>query len=232
MRTRLFVATALAVALAAGTTWADDKNTKDAEVEKALSKIAQLGPHVEVTNKDAKGRITSCVVVGQSRISTVLGKAKGLETARQRARNACSVEFLRWLKEKPVVLHGQRDETITLLEGSEDNSKDDALKESGKAVEKSSTKFASISAGLVRGLQVLHVEVSDKDKTYTLVMGWSAENAKATERIENGDKEPKDGESNKPDESSTTSKEVKKVLDKKIESKKVTSDDARKFLPK
>lgn len=220
MRTCLLLATAILLATAACPVWADD--TKNADVEKAFSKIAQLGPGVHAIKKDAKGRITSCVVVGQSRISTVLGKAKGLETARQRARNACSSEFLRWLKEKAVVIQGQNDETITLMEGNEDNSKDDALKESGKAVEKTSTRFLSISQGLVRGLQVLHFYVSDKDKSYTLVMGWSADNARATENIENGDRK------SKPDESSKA--KAKKPLDKKIEDKKATSDDAKKFL--
>ena len=118
-------------------------------------------------------------------------------------------------------------ETILFMEGSEENDKA-ALKESGKAVEKNSKKFESISAGQVRGLQVLHFEVSEKDKTYTLVMGWSAENAKAIENLEtggDGKEKPKVGDPKKPDE------DKKPPIDKKIEDKKATSDDAKKFLP-
>src|SRR5262249_61095182 len=77
---------------------ADDK--ADDEVSKAFSKIAALGPGVHAIKRDAKGRITSCVVVGQSRISTVLGKAKGLEVARTRARVDASAQFSRGLKGK------------------------------------------------------------------------------------------------------------------------------------
>jgi hypothetical protein len=227
MRSCLFVAVVSLLPMTARSAWAGD--TKDADVEKAFSKIAQLGPGVHAIKKDAKGRITSCVVVGQSRISTALGKAKALETARQRARNGCAGEFIRWLKEKATVVQSQNDETITLLEGSEESGKEDALKESGKAVEKTSTTFRSISNGLVRGLQVLHFDVSDKDKTYTLVMGWSADNAKATQDVTSGDKKPSEGETKKAEGSGKAS--AKKPIDKKIEDKKVTSEDAKKFLP-
>ena len=61
MKTRLFVATAIAVVIAAGAVFADDKDKKDAEVEKALSKIAQLGPGVHAIKKDdqAASRLAS-----------------------------------------------------------------------------------------------------------------------------------------------------------------------------
>lgn len=215
----------IAMLIATGTAWAEDK--KDTEVEKALSKIAQLGPGVHAIKKDAKGRITSCVIVGQARISTVLGKAKGLEIARERADLAASGQFIKWLKEKVSVHTKTEDETILFLEGSEENDKE-ALKESGKAVEKTSKKMESISEGFVRGLQILHVEINDKDKTYTLVKGWSAESAKAIEKIEKGGDskvKPKEGDLKKPEEAK------KPPIDKKVEDKKVTSDDAKKFLP-
>lgn len=165
-------------------------------------------------------------MVGQSRISTVLGKTKGLETARERARITASGEFIRWLKEKVSVHVKTEDETILFLEGSEDNDKD-ALHESGKAVEKTSKKMESIAEGLVRGLQILHVEVSDKDRTYTIVMGWDANTAKATQGV----KTINDSGSEPPGSGSSTTDKPKKTIDKKIEDKKVTSPDAKKFLP-
>jgi hypothetical protein len=76
---------------------------------------------------------------------------------------------------------------------------------------------------MVRGLQVLHLEVSDKDKTYTLLLGWSAENARAAENVDKGEGD-KGGGSKKQGNS-------KKAKDKNIDDKKATSDDARRFLP-
>lgn len=196
---------ALACAAAVG---ADDKAKKDDEVAKAMSKIAQLGPGVHAIKKDDKGRIQSCIIVGTARISTVLGAAKGLETAREKARLAASAEFVKWLKEKVSVHSKSEEETILFLEGSEGNDKE-TMKESGKAIEKTSKKMESISEGLTRGMQVLHFETSDKDKTYILVLGWDAKTSEAT----------KDAGKDKK-------------VDKKIDDKKVTSPDAEKFLPK
>lgn len=199
-------------------TQAEDK--ADDEVAKAMSKIAQLGPGVHAIKKDNKGRITSCVVVGQSRISTVLGKAKGLETARDRAKLDASGQFVKWLNEKVSIYQKSEDESILFIEGSEDNDKE-ALKESGKAVEKTTKKIESLSQGLIRGFQVLHVEVSDKDKSYTIVLGWDAKTARAVQGVK---------EANGP--GSKTGGDPKQFLpDKKIEDKKVTSPDAKKFLP-
>jgi len=82
----------------------------------------------------------------------------------------------------------------------------------------------SIAEGLVRGLQVLHVEVSDKDKTYTLVLGWDAKTAAATNGVE------KTNETGKPDDAKSDGG-AKTPGDKKIEDKKATSDDAKSFLP-
>jgi hypothetical protein len=216
MRVFLFAVAAFAALSFTGGVRAEDKKDDD-EVGKALSKIVQLGPGVHAIKKDDKGRIISCIMVGQSRISTVLGATKGLETARERARLAASGEFVKWLKEK-VSIHVKTDDQTTLfLEGAEGNDKD-ALKESGKAVESTSKTMDSITEGLVRGLQVLHVEVSDKDKTYSILLGWDAKTAAATNGVE------KINETGKPAGGA-------KKPDKKIDDKNATSDNAKNFLP-
>jgi hypothetical protein len=197
---------ALAVAAGAATGRAD--SNKDGEVARAMSKIAQLGPGVYAVKKDDQGRIKTCVVVGEARISTVLGKAQGLETARTRARLAAAAEFRKWLNEKGTVYEKCEAETITLIEGTAGGDKD-VLKKSGKAVEKTTTRYETVAEGLVKGLQVLHVEVSGDDKTYTVVLGWDAETAKAAGTV--------DGDG-------------KKAGDRKLDSKSATSDDARKFI--
>ena len=82
-------------------------------------------------------------------------------------------------------------------------------------MEKTGKKFESVAQGLIRGLQVLHFETNSKDDLYTLVVGWSAEDAKGTERLE---KNPKDSGAAQP-------------KGKKVDDRKVTSKDAKKFLP-
>lgn len=242
MRFCLGLTTALMMSAMAGFLAADDtdnpKKDDDDPVAKAMSQIAQLGPGVHKIKTDNKGRIKSCIIVGQSRISTVLGKAKGLETARQRAQLAAKAEFVKWLKERVSVHEKTEDEQILFLEGQEGNDSD-ALKESGKAVEKTTKKMESISESLVRGIELLHSEVSDKDKTYTLVYGWDAKTAEATKKARKDlNEESKDGTTKK--ESGTDASQGKagerkgtegiKALDKKIEDKKATSKDAKKFI--
>jgi hypothetical protein len=195
---------------------ADDN--KDDEVAKAMSKIAKLGPGVHAVRKDDRGRIKTCVLVGQARISTALGKAKGLETARTRARLAAAAEFRKWLKEKVTVYEKSESETITLIEGAEGGDKE-VLKESGKAVEKTTTRYETVAAGLVKGLQVLHVEVSGDDKLYTVVLGWDAATAKAIGKA--------DGDGKKENRKAGG---AKKSGDKELDSKSVTSNDAMRFI--
>ncbi len=192
------------------------------ETAQAFKKIAELGPGVHAIQTDKRGTITSFVVVGQSRVSTTLGKAKGMEVARERARTAVSGEFVKWLKEKVSVRQRSETETVMMIEGS-----DEALKESGKSVEKDSKVIDSFSDGIVRGLQVLHLDVSDKDKTYTLVMGWDAKTSKATKKV--GDDLKDDA---KPDGEKGTKGDGTSKAREKIDDKTVTSDDAKKFLPK
>ena len=218
-----------------------EKPTKndDDEVAKAMSKIAEAGPGVYKIKTDDKGRIKSCIVVGQSRISTVLGKAKGIETARQRAQLDAKAEFVKWLKEKVNVRQKTDDETIILLEGNEGKGGDE-LKESGKAVEKTSKKMESIAEGLVRGMEVLHTEVIAKDQTYTIVYGWDAKAAEATKKARSSlNDESKDGSKPKTEgvgkdgdgeKTTGSTSDDKKTPDKKLDDKKSTSSSAKKFL--
>ncbi len=107
MKQPALYAAVLAIVVCSVTGWTDGATKdKDAKVKKALSKIAQLGPGVHAIKKDGKGRITSCIVVGQSRISTVLGKAKGLQNARMKARLDASAQGERIPASKNSLLVG------------------------------------------------------------------------------------------------------------------------------
>ena len=193
------------------------------DAEKALKNIVSIGPGVHEIQKDGKGRIVSCVIVGQARISEVLGASKGIQTARQKADLAASAEFVKWLNEKVQVIQSSEEETIILLEGTA-NGKTDNLTESGKAVEKNSVKMQSVSEGLVKGLQIIYSEVDSENKTYSVAKGWSLKNSNAVaavkDKIDNpGKVKP---EKNKPKESG----------DKGIKSKSAVSEDAGQFLKK
>lgn len=197
-------------------------------IEEQMAKVVDLGPGVHMIQKDKKGRIVSCLVVGQARISTALGKAKGMEVARDKANLACSAEFVKWLKEEVSVYQSSDEETVTLLEG-EETGEGDTLKESGKAVEKSSKKMESLSKGLVRGLQVIHKDVDGDGKNYTIVKGWKADNAEGVKRV------AADMASDEPSEKGAKKESTGKKsgkLDKDIESGSATSDEASGFFPK
>ena len=169
--------------LSGASVWARDKKegaeSKTGSVEEQMDNLVKLGPGVHNIKKDGKGRVQSLVVVGQSRISTVLGAAKGKELARKRAEQSAKAAFVKWLGEAVVVCENAENETTLFLQGEESNDKD-ALSEAGKAVEKSSDTYKSVAAGLVRGLLNCSTPTSNaEDKEYTVVYGWSLANAKS-----------------------------------------------------
>lgn len=198
-----------------------------------VERVAKLGPGVHRIKKDSRGRISSCVVVGQARISTALGASKGVQVARDKANLAASAEFVRWLKESVRVHQKSDDELILFTEGSEaDGAAAAALTESGKAVEKSSTQMESVAEGLVRGLQLLHADVSKDDKQYTVVKGWKADTAEATRSVGADLKrdEPKGSKrGGAKNGAAAEQRESKRTGDREIKDKEATSDDVKDF---
>jgi len=202
--------------------------------EGAMAKFVKLGPGVHAIKKDKKGRIVSCVVVGQARISTVLGKTKGTEMARDKANLAASAEFIKFLKQKVTAYESADEENVILMEGTEGTDAD-AVKESGKAVERQSKKMESLAEGMVRGLQLLHKDVDGDGKTYTVVKGWKADTADGVKKIAadmNSD-EPASTEKVKSSKKDSAKKEGEgkaAIPDKQIKSESATSDDAKDFV--
>lgn len=212
--TRLLCLSALLVTLFSSTAWTDEDSNK-------YAKYAELGPGVHGVKTDNKGVITSCVVVGQSRISTVLGKSKGLELARQKARLDASGQFAKWLDEKISIHEKDSGETVLFLEGSEGNDKD-ALSESGKSVEKTSKTIESIAQTQIRGMQVKYTDQNGDDKNFTIVLSWDAKTAKGTRGVRAANEDAPINKSDKNKEGN-----AKKIIDdKKIGNKKVLSPDA------
>ena len=211
----------------------EESPPKKPSVEEVMSKYVKLGPGVHAIKKDKKGRIVSCVVVGQARISTVLGKAKGIEMARDKANLAASAEFVKWIKENVTAYQSADEENVTLLEGTE-GTDDDAHKESGKAVERSSKKMDSLAKGLVRGLQILHKDIDGNGKTYTIVKGWKADTMEAVKKVASdleGDEPASKGEPKSSDSEKGHGSGKSRNSSKDIKSDKATSDDAKDFVP-
>ena len=230
MKKILFVpATVLALCFAfhAAIASADEKKEgaqpKAVSVEEQMDNLVKQGPGIHNIKKDDKGRVKSLIVVGQSRISTVLGATKGKEVSRKRAEQSAKAAFVKWLGEAVVVCENSENETTMFIQGEESKDKD-ALSEAGKAVEKNSDTYKSVAAGLVRGLQLLHSNLNAEDKEYTVVYGWSRDNAKSA----------KDTATHDPgvDEKRPTSNSgEKKAADpKKLRSQKSTSPEAEEFL--
>ena len=207
----------------------DDEGGND--VAKEFKRIATLGPGVHEVQKDKKGQITSCIIVGQARISTALGKAKGIELARDKANLDCSAQFVKWLKEEVSVYQSNEDESIILMEGSEEK-ENDSLKESAKSVEKSSKKMESVAKGAVRGLQMLHKETDGNGKTYTVVKGFKASNLDALKKLSEDLKSDEPSSKKNGGSESGSAESKKKKNDKEIESGSATAGDAGDFLPK
>jgi hypothetical protein len=179
------------------------KTEKQAQPE--YEKVAAGGPGVSSVLCDEQGRIRSLLVVGRSRISSVLGASKCKEVALQRASLQADVEFIKWLGSKVEVHESASKETTLFLEGSQDNDST-ALRESGKAIEKTSAEHKRISAGFVRGLQTVYRHVDGAKKELTLAKKWSASRARAIELI---------------DPSNAKSRPASKPADKRIEDEKV-----------
>jgi hypothetical protein len=156
----------------------------------AIKALADLGPGVHKIKKDDGGRLQSCVIVGQARISTVLGTAKGLEIARKRARMSAQAEFVRWMKTSVATVQVMSDSSQVVLKGN-----DKALSESGKAVELTSDNVATLSEGVLRGMTIIGVHQDGKTETMTAVYGWTPKFAALAEDAKDINRQPGDSPS-------------------------------------
>jgi hypothetical protein len=199
---------------------------EDDRIAKVMSTYAEQGAGVVDYKTDKRGRLTQVVVVGDARISTVLGATEGLDNARSEARLKAAGKFRQWLTEHVRIYEGTQKETLLVLEGKEGEK--DSLQESGKQIKKGTQKFESCAAGTVRGLTLLHREVQSpnkKEKVLVLVMGWDADISDATKHVN------KDLEDDTPTSAKGEAEDSLKEK-KKIEDSKKTSPAAKKFLDK
>ena len=221
---------ALLFAVNAAIASADEKKEgaepKVSSVAEQMDNYVKEGPGIHNIKKDDKGRVQSLILVGQSRISTVLGATKGKEVARKRAEQSAKATFVKWLGEAVVVCENSENETTMFMQGEESNDKN-AMSEAGKAVEKNSDTYKSVAAGLVRGLTLLHADLNAEDKEYTIVYGWSLANAKSAKHTATHDPGI-DEKSPVPEPPAPSSKDTSNQ--KKLHSQKTTSPEAEEFL--
>jgi hypothetical protein len=209
-----------------------DSGKDQPSIEDQLHLLVELGPGVHEIQVGEGGQIESFIVVGQARVSTVLGKAKGLEVARNKANLDCSAQLVKWLREEVRIQESSEEETIVLLQG-EDNKNGEAAvtTESGKASESTRKRIDSISVGIVRSLQFLHKEVDADGKTLTVVKGWQRKTSESSKELRNSlqsDKQ-KIGDNSVTGASSAASKAS---ADSQLENESVTSPSAKAFFRK
>jgi hypothetical protein len=230
MRFRLLVPIAILAALSLQATLraADEQNDSD-----EAAKIAALGPGVnaETVIKDKEGRIVSLLVVGQSRISTVLGKSKGLEVAREKADLDAEARFVQFLNKGTVKMtRSTDDETIELYEGTEGGG-EDSLKVASKASERLVVKKESAVQGFVRSLQKVAESINSEDKTLTVIKAWEADTDKSAKKLASDLASDEIDEPSRNKGNSSKSKSAS-ADDKEIKDRTVTSGALKRFLPK
>ena len=139
--------------------------------EQVVKRLAELGPGVHEV-KAERGRLKSLKIVGQERISTVLGEAKGLQVAQNRASLKANAVFVDWMKTHVTSIASSNDETIITMLGDGQN-----VGEQGKSSETTRQEIATKAEGLVRGLTLVAKDQNPDTKMMTLIFSWSPEKA-------------------------------------------------------
>ncbi|MDO4575481.1 MAG: hypothetical protein Q4D98_09755 [Planctomycetia bacterium] len=142
--------------------------------EEQLAAYAEMGPGVYNVKTNEKGEIISLIVVGRSRISTVLGVGKGEEIARNRALLDSDARFVEWCKTNLTVQESASDETIIVLKGEN---------EEGKATEITLRKVESHAAGTLRGMQLLYAHQDGEGKFFTVIKGLNVQKVNAVKKL-------------------------------------------------
>jgi len=158
---------------------ADDDEDED---DDPLAAALELGAGVHAIEKNKKGDVETCVIIGSASISQALSKSKAIQLATKRARVDMMRWFLRFLNEDANLYETEENELILAVEGSF-RDKELTLDEASKSIEKNSDKFSSTSKALVQGMEIIGKKQDGKNRTLYLVYGWSSENAAAAKKL-------------------------------------------------
>ncbi len=185
-----------------------NKKNKKAQKQEVKSQgidwgnLVNLGPGVQNIKQDENGHVKTLVVVGTSRVSTVLGLAKGRKIATQRARLNAKAELVKWLQEKVSSMEQDQEETIIQLKGDGEKQT-----EEGKSTEHTITKVESFAEGMIRGMITLNLTVSEPEKdgsqTLSIILGWSAKNNQMAKEVRQAIDAPLTGQDSEKKSNST-----------------------------
>ena len=176
--------------------------------EEIVARLAFLGDGVHEVKKNENSTLRSLKVVGSSRISTVLGKAKGLQMAQKKATMKANAAFIAWIKNEVSSVSRSEEEDIVTLKGDGENQS-----EEGKSTSITKVVIETKAQGLVRGLSL--VAKDQTDDTMTLIYLWTPARANAAKIA---------GKINRSDES-TSAKGKPNSSGKKVTPKRVVSPD-------
>lgn len=140
--------------------------------EEAVKRMAQMGAGVHDVKKDAKGALQSLKVVGQERISKVLGQAKGVIVAQKSASMKANAEFVEWMEKNVTSVATLDNQTILTLSGDGEK-----VSEQGKSDEKTTEQITQVAQGLVKGLKLIGKDQDPETGLLTLVYSWSISGA-------------------------------------------------------
>ena len=190
---------------------AKGKSEKEAEqIAQQIEQALEIGGGPFLVKKSDGGEIISAAFVGQNRISTVLGASKGKEIAKTRAILKAKGAFVQWLKEEVTVMQSAEDDTLIMLEGTENNDGSDSLNESGKSVEQNTELYKSFASGIVRGMKPIgydiYVDPDTNESEYRVVLYWSKADSDAVKKIK------KDLESDEVAPEVATKREINKTI--------------------
>jgi hypothetical protein len=226
MKTLLMALTCTALLASAAS--AQDNPHRD-DPEKAMARVIELGPGIHQVKTDEKGRLLSCVIVGRAPIHTAVGVEQGTEAARVGAQLAAKAEFVKWLRSTVTVREGAEHETTLSIEGSKEGDQK-TLRESGKEVGRTTRRYELAAEGVVRGLQLLGVDVSEENGTCSVVYGFTNQAAEAVQKVNDAKQWPVQKEEEKRPDEPKKPGDGKKPAEKKIGDKRVVSEDFVKFL--
>ncbi len=158
------------------------QNNQQSSKPKSIVDYAKMGTGVYNPKFDDNGELTSVIVVGTSRISTVFGASKGKDIARRKASLVCDAEFAKWCKEELEVTESSDGEDIIVMKGSETDD-DETLAEEGKSEEIMKQKISLYAKQTLRGMQVLYSELNADTKEYVIVKGLNMKKVAAVKKV-------------------------------------------------
>jgi hypothetical protein len=195
----------------------EDQHTQEesqGNPQTALRNLALMGSGA-VEKKVENGRLKSLRIVGFCEIPNSMSIGRGRKFAQGKAFMDAQNQFIKWMENNVSSITQSGDEDIVMIDNGEDSSK-------GSSTFKE--EIRSEAQGLIRGLNIIHVEVDSEDRILYVVAGWSSQNADFARQAQAQNN--KQGDSGAPAAGSLKSEQGKKKTLKDIS---ISSGDADEY---